>query len=203
MAEVFWPGGVQPLTAPVEIVGFIPMGEDETEATFFAPAPGTVIRYSAVSPERRSECAQLSQEAKDTIPEMTINNSGLALSEYTSLLNKRTYSGYHYSESIRFTNLVGETSGCSLFVSSSVTFLEVACPGDPAFAFDTRDSAWNGTTWVGLNENTGEWLEDPVLLFDYEGLTWNPAAFHPGRLWSTAKSDLQRFESGWIGLFPK
>lgn len=122
-------------------------------------------------------------EAKASIPEMSPTNSGFPAASYTSLRNGRVYSGYLYSAAsgkpVDFQDFFGSRVGCTLFVSEDATFLEADCPEAPPFCFDSRDSTWDGTTWVGVNPTTGEWLGTPITLYDAAAKNWNFAAFSP------------------------
>lgn len=179
MARTFWPDGVQPVTAPAANISYTTVDEGfEADMILNAETVGTVFRYSVASPEQRERCQNLPEAAKGSIAEMTITNSGLQVSNYTSIHNRRNYTGYHYQKVV-FTSPIGAEPGCQLFISTSATFLEASCPGNTAFSFDTRDSTWNGTTWVGVDERTGDWVQDSVRLFDYETNKWNADAFHP------------------------
>jgi len=74
---------------------------------------------------------------------------------------------------------LGGIIGCSIFVSEDGTFMEAVCPTWTPFSFDTRDGMWNGETWEGVDPDTGEWISDPVTVWDEGALDWNYAVLGP------------------------
>jgi len=184
MALQFWPDGTQPPTADIEM--------DEETGELSCESEGAVFRYSVNSLEERTECESLGPTAKDEIEVMTPYDSGLPVIDYVSARNGRSYKGYLYDDAsgrgLTTTYFLGALTDCKIFVSEDGTFMEGDCPSFDAFAFDTRDGQWNDETqtWDGVDPDTGEWLIDPVTVFDEETSEWNfeslgPYIFGPKR----------------------
>lgn len=181
MAELFWPGGKQPITSDV-VIGSPLFDGDVVTSDLFSETDGTVFRYAAVDSSDRAVCEKLGADNKANIEVMSPTDSGLTPTEYTSFRNKKIYTGFLYGHDVGLpvvlTWFLGQVNDCSIFISSDVTFIEIDCPGQGnVFAFDSRDSTWNGSEWVGIDDN-GEWISSPVTFWDEETQTFNDDAFN-------------------------
>jgi len=184
MGEVFWPGGIQPQTAApfFSKPRAINEREDIALVELSSLTPGTVFRHAAVISADLEKCEQIGSGIKKLMPEMSILSSGLPAIEYTSMRNGLKYMGYYYgvdvNRKIVLNWFIGQYNDCSMFVSSDGTFLELVCPllGN-VWIFDTRDSTWNGTTWVDLDMNGG-WIGTPITFWDASLKKLNVAAFN-------------------------
>mmetsp|Transcript_21293 Transcript_21293/g.24294 ORF Transcript_21293/g.24294 Transcript_21293/m.24294 type:complete len:1052 (-) Transcript_21293:165-3320(-) len=180
MAELFWPGGIQPITSDV-VVGSPFFHDDVVKSNLSSETDGTVFRHASVSATNRAVCEKLGAENKANIDIMSPVNSGLTPTEYTSIRNQKTYSGFLYGENVNLPVtlawFLGQVNDCSIFISSDITFMEIDCPGaGNVFVFDSRDSTWDGTGWVGVDDN-GDWLSAPVTFWDGNAQKLNMNAF--------------------------
>jgi hypothetical protein len=57
--------------------------------------------------------------------------------------------------------------------------MEVDCPGQGnVFVFDSRDSTWDGTQWIGIDGIDGNWVSSPVTFWDDAAKEFNAGAFN-------------------------
>lgn len=177
MALMMWPDGTQPPTLDVDI--------DEETGELSCETEGSVFRYSVNSMEERNKCEALGLTAKSEIEVMTPRNSGVPVVDYVSARNGRSYNGFMYDDAsgrdLSVIYFLGALTGCNIFIAEDGTFMEANCPSFDAFAFDTRDGQWNDETqtWDGVDPDTGEWLIDPVTVYDEEEKEWNLKSLGP------------------------
>eukprot|EP00040_Diaphanoeca_grandis_P029242 m.170865 g.170865 ORF g.170865 m.170865 type:complete len:600 (-) comp31623_c0_seq1:60-1859(-) len=183
MGATFWPGGVQPETTDPTFDRPLTNRDDGDSAIVKVKSAtdGAVMRYAAVTTDGLVPCEQLGADIKASLPEMDISNSGLPVVSYTSKRNSQTYTGVQYGSNVGrdvvLSWFIGQV-GCDIFVSSDATFIEIDCAAlGNVFAFDSRDSTWDGTQWVGVNPD-GSWSGTPVTFWDSDAKQLNYDAFN-------------------------
>jgi len=174
MARTMWPSGSQPITADPTV--------DEVTGELSSETEGSVFQVAVLNKEERDSYEDLGPDAKGAIDVMTPMNSGMDSTTYTSVRNGRDYTGFLYSgDALAGITFLGGVAGCVIFIEAAGTFMEAKCPTWDPFAWDTRDGMWNDEdqTWDGVDPATGEWLIDPVTVWDEETMEWNYAVLGP------------------------
>jgi arylsulfatase A-like enzyme len=185
LAELFWPGGVQPQTAaPVCSPASGHSSTEGFEMTATSATPGALVQMAALAADQfgmyeyirssltGANSAPLSPASPGFVAEM-FTPKAVQIAE----ADKKNMSGFLWSAaSGRPLNWVWFAGFCLdsyVFLKEDLTYMEVGSI-DCAFymCFDTRDATWNGSTWVGLDAN-GTWTGTPLTLWNSSSSTWN------------------------------
>jgi len=168
MARQFWPDGTYPVTADPTV--------DAETGEIMSETEGSVFQVAVMNAEDRAQYEFFGPDAKDEIEFMSPLNSGMTAESYTSVRNGRDYMGFLYDgDALGATTFLGAAAGCTVFIAEDGTFMELICPTWDPFVFDTRDGVWNDETqtWDGVDPDTGEWIDEPVTVWDEEEMEWN------------------------------
>ena len=173
-AEAVWPGGVQPNTAePV-------LADSDGGFTLILPTKGALARHAVVDAAMRVDCAQI-DTAKRAAGFKFGDKMGFDPVNYMTK-TRGEVSGYVYNKlngrEVVWSWFIGREKDCTHFISADFTFMELTCPSNKnTYAWDTRDSTWNGEDWTGVNAD-GSWVGTPVKFANADGSV-NVGAFAP------------------------
>jgi len=200
MADVFWPGGVQPVTAEVTQQHSPFWGGIAGKLSLHAPTAGSVIRYSVVSPEERKACNQLPDAMRaKPYKQLSLTNPGFAAEDYTLVSSGKKMRGFVYNKKngrgrgMQWSWFMGREKDGELFVSEDGTFMELACPTNMnVFVWDSRDAMWNGADYGGRVDASGNWIGAPATLD--EVIVGLPYLFGPDRaiVWGSGGTALHQ-----------
>ena len=175
-AALVWPTGEQPVTAtPTRMYDAV-----ARSMTFLTTTPGALIRYTVATDVRREQCAQLASMVKQENPTLSLALPGFEAELYETK-SGGTRTGFVWNAARGRTTawswFLGRDKDCTLFVEANMQFMELACPANGnTYVWDTRDAAWDGDAWVGVDASTGTWTGTPITFTHSDG-TINPDAF--------------------------